>query len=178
METSLRHTPGFVAALLLNGQHGEIAIYSQWSADGPAPTALPSAWSVAASLVDSRARLLDARTFSVAFTAPGERTRFTEATPAHAHFGLFTMKPEEQEHLLELARSNAPSSIGTPGLVAINFHRSLDGGEVVNLGAWTDFDGFAELLSRPGFKEGAPYWEGVASFQNIFFDVAAVFTAP
>jgi heme-degrading monooxygenase HmoA len=177
-ENTLRRTPGFVAALVLNGQHGEVAVYSQWDADGKTPLAVLPKWSVAPALVGSRARLVDARTYKVDFSAPDESTQFTTATTAHAHFGVFTMEPDAQEHLLELARSNAPSSIGTPGLIAINFHRSLDGGQVVNLGAWTDFEGFAKLLARPGFMDGAPYWEGVAGFQNIFFDVAAVIAAP
>jgi hypothetical protein len=173
-EYTLQHTPGFVAAVVLNGQHGELAVYSQWKTQD---RAFDSAWSVAPALAGSRAKLVDARTFEVDFSAPGEFSQFSLATTPHAHFGLFTMAPEAQAQLLELARTHAPTSIGTPGLTAINFHRSLDGGEVINFGAWTDFEGFAALLSRPGFMDGAPYWDGVASFRNIFFDVSAVVTA-
>ena len=95
----------------------------------------------------------------------------------HAHFGIFMMDPTSQERLLQLARENAPTSIGTPGLNAISFHRSLDGAEVINLGVWTDFEGLAALLSRPAFQGGNEYWLGVAAFHNVWFDVAAVVTA-
>jgi hypothetical protein len=179
LEDHLRRVPGFVSALLLNGQHGELAVYSQWTAKEPWPTALPAEWSVTPALVDSQAELVDARTYVVDFTAPGESSQFSELTTGSAHFGVFTMEPEVQEQLLERARTHAPTSIGTPGLVAINFHRSLDGQRVINLGAWTDFKGFTKLLERPGFREGQDkYWDGLAGFRNVFFDVANIVTAP
>jgi len=175
--TSLRNRPGFVAAAVLNGQQGEVAVYSQWKVDGDAPKAFPSEWSVGEALSGSGVQRVDARTFVVDFTAPSPQLDVSKVTSPHAHFGVFIMDPSSQERLLELARESAPKSIGTPGLNGISFHRSLDGGEVINLGVWTDFGGLAELLSRPGFQGGDEYWLGVASFHNVWFDVAAVVTA-
>ena len=162
----------FVAGLVLRGHHGELVAYSQWHCEGSAPHVILPEWSVAAELPD--AEPVDARTYAVDFTAPGtSSTLSTEQTP-RAHFGVFSMEVQEQEHLLELARRHAPDSIGTTGLTSINFHRSLDGAQVVNLGTWTDFDGFSQLLSRSGFRDDDVYWEGVAEFRPHYFDVVAI----
>lgn len=174
LHTTLRATPGFVAGLLLDGHDGELVLYSQWRTAGPAPHRIPDAWSLAPAAEDLV--LVDARTYAVDFVAPGPVTEVSPAATPHAHFGVFTVSPASQRRLLELARTPAPASIGTPGLRAINFHRSLDGRRVINLGLSTGFDEFAALLSRPGFTGGAEYWTDVAGFRPHYFDVAAITT--
>ncbi|GAA3602840.1 hypothetical protein GCM10022223_18260 [Kineosporia mesophila] len=179
LEKSLRHTEGFVSATLLQGQGGEIALYSQWNTTDPAVTQVRPEWSLRTAFTDANdIQLVDARTFSVDFVAPGQQTLFSRTATPHAHFGVFTMPPHAQDELLEAARVSAPRSIGTPGLEAINFHRSLDGSEVINFGAWTTFAHFRELFQRPGFSADEKWYQGLASFRNYFFAVLAVIDQP
>ncbi len=77
--------------------------------------------------------------------------------------------------MLDLAWENAPKSLQvTPGLIAINFHRSVDRLQVINLGLWSTFDNFNVLTQQPGFREDSLYWDGTADFQPDFFDVVLV----
>ncbi|MFJ7217750.1 hypothetical protein [Amycolatopsis sp. NPDC098790] len=170
----LSRSEGFVAGLLLAGHRGELALYSQWRPSGEPSTVVPDAWSLAPALPELQR--VDSRAFAVDFTAPGPVTEVLRSRVARAHFGVFTMTPDRQEELLVLARRHAPDSLGTPGLAAVNFHRSLDGERVVNLGVWNDFGEFGDLLGRPGFTAGAEYWQGVSGFHPHFFDIAAVVT--
>jgi hypothetical protein len=175
LDSALRTVPGFVAGMVLAGHDGELVLYSQWAPAGAAPAAVPDEWSLAPVLGDGVTRV-DARTYAVELTAPDPVTRVSRAATPQAHFGVFTVTPADQGRMVELAREHAPGSMGTPGLTAINFHRSLDGRRVVNLGLWTGFGEFAALLARPGFTGGAEYWTGVAGFRPHYFDVAAVVT--
>lgn len=166
-----------VAAVLLRGRdHGGISSYSQWRqpADDSAPAAVVGAWSLAATL--PMFTMLDSRTYTVEFTdsahAPTQLSR--DQTP-FAHFGIFGVGHENQDRLLDLARENAPRSLQVaPGLIAINFHRSVDGLQVINLGLWNTFDNFNVLTQQPGFSDDSLYWGGVADFQPDFFDVVLV----
>ncbi|MFD4643939.1 putative quinol monooxygenase [Lentzea sp. NPDC058436] len=170
----LKSRDGFLAALLLAGLDGEFVVYSQWRAAGEPPAEVPAEWSVAGELAGFD--LVDRRTYTVDFSAPADLTRFSVRDTPLAHFGVFSVDADDQERMLELARKHAPDSIGTPGLLGINFHRSLDGGQVINLGAWNSFESFGDLLGRPGFQDEAVYWEGVAEFRPHFFAVVDVVT--
>ena len=175
LKDKLSAAAGFHAGLLLVGQRGELVLYSQWTREETAPIAMPEEWSLAPA-VPGLDRV-DARTYIVDFTAPLAVSEASLPETPHAHFGVFTVEPENQEAMLELARRHAPDSIGTPGLRAVNFHRSLDGRRVINLGLWGGFGEFEKLLDRPGFTQGGEYWTGVATFQPHFFDVVAVVDA-
>lgn len=169
--------PEFVAAVLLQGRaHGGITSYSQWKGPGAgsAPAEVPGAWSISSAL--PAFTMLDSRTYKVEFTdsATPPSLLSLEGTPM-AHFGIFGVTRENQDRLLDLARENAPRSLQvTGGLISINFHRSVDGLQVINLGTWTTFDHMYELLQQPGFREDSVYWGGVADFQPDFFDVVLV----
>lgn len=170
----LKSRDGFIAALLLAGLDGEFVVYSQWRAAGEPPEEVPAGWSLAGELDGFEP--VDRRTYTVDFSAPGDLTRLSAQDTPLAHFGVFAVAARDQERMLELARRHAPDSLGTPGLLAINFHRSLDGGQVINLGAWKTFEGFGDLLGRQGFQDEAVYWQGVAEFRPHFFAVVAVLT--
>ncbi|MGW6796423.1 antibiotic biosynthesis monooxygenase [Streptomyces chartreusis] len=174
LEQVLSKTRGFAGGLLLAGQKGEVVLYSQWETAGDPPTEVPPEWSIAPAVPELDR--IDGRTCVVNFSAPDAFSEVSLARTPKAHFGVFTVAPENQEKLLELARENAPNSMGTPGLLAVNFHRSLDGHRVLNLGLWSDFDGFGKLNDRPGFTPAAKYWEGVSGFRPHYFDVATVVT--
>jgi hypothetical protein len=171
--TEIAHEPGFVAGMLLSGQQGELVLYSQWE-DAERPARVRDAWSLAPAVPGLE--LVDARTFAVDFSAPDPVSHASLAGTPYAHFGVFTVTPDHQEEMLARARATAPNSLGTGGLVAINFHRSLDGERVLNLGLWSTFDDFGALHGREGFHAGAKYWTGVATFRPHFFEVATVVT--
>jgi quinol monooxygenase YgiN len=169
----------FVGAILLRSRdRGGVACYSQWQrpADGASPATPTASRSLAATLPTFQ--LVDSRTYTVEFTDRADSVALPvqvsiEQTP-YAHFGIFSVTREHQDRLLDLARENAPKSLTTPGVVAIDFHRSIDGLQVINLGVWTTFDDFNTLTQQPGFREDNLYWEGVADFSFDCFDVVAV----
>ncbi|MFH8470873.1 hypothetical protein [Streptomyces sp. NPDC017991] len=174
LEQELSKTDGFVGGVLLAGQKGDIVLYSQWETTANPPAEMLPEWSIAPA-VPELDRIVGG-TFTVDFSAPDPFSEVSLARTPKAHFGVFTVAPENQERLLELARESALKSMGTPGLLAVNFHRSLDGHRVLNFGLWSDFDGFGKLLDRPGFTDDGQYWNGVAGFRPHYFDVAAVVT--
>lgn len=204
-EAALRHIAetwkgdrAFVGAALLRGRAfagsapSGIACYAQWrrpAGGGGTPMDVtagdpPDAPGASQSLVQALPAfaMTDSRTYSVEFTAHAAAVDpptlvSAEQTPC-AHFGVFRVARDRQNRMIDRARAHAPDSLSTPGLRTINFHRSLDGLQVVNLGTWVDFDGFASLLQRPGFRDDNLYWQGVADFEPAFFDVVAVDVRP
>lgn len=171
-----KEDPEFVAAVLLRGrERGGVSAYSRWKQPaGRSPAAVPGAWSLGAAL--SGFAMADSRTYAVEFTDTGDPApELSLSGTPFAHFGIFGVVQENQDRLLDLARKNAPRSLQvTPGLTSINFHRSIDGLQVINLGTWNTFDHIDQLLQQPGFKEDSLYWSGVANFQPDFFDVVLV----
>lgn len=101
-------------------------------------------------------------------------TRVSMKQTPHAHFGIFSVTRENQDRMLDLAHEYGPKSFVTPGLLAINFHRSIDELQVINLGVWTSFNDFNFLTQQPGFRDDDLYWKGVADFPFDFFDIVAV----
>lgn len=109
-------------------------------------------------------KLVDSRTYTVdtdqaESVAPPTQVSMKQ-TP-YAYFGIFVTR-ENQDRMLDLPRENAPKSLTTPGLLTIDFHRSIDGLQVINLGVWTTFDDFNSFTQQPGFRDDNLYWEGVA----------------
>ena len=173
-----KEDPGFVAAVLLRGrQRGGITSRWQWRrpADGSAPATVPGAWSLETILPTFA--MLDSRTWTVEFTDSADpATQVSLDGTPFAHFGIFNVSRENQDRLLDLRRENAPRSLQhAPGLISINFHRSVDGlRRVINLGRWSTFDHIDQLLQQPGFRDDSLYWSGVAGFRPGFFDVVLV----
>lgn len=117
-----QRTPEFVSATLFRGrERGGVTCYAQWQpVDDAAPAEVPEAWSLGAAL-PTFARL-DSRTYTVDFSDSATLpTQVSLGGTPLAHFGIFSVAPENQDRLLELAQANAPKSLITPGLVSINF---------------------------------------------------------
>lgn len=179
IDAAWRHDEDFAGSLLLRSRdHNRLTVYSQWRRrPDSVPGEPPPAWSIAPHVhaVEPSTHVLDARTYRVEFTdgTHPPTTLSTSSTP-FVHFGIFSVAAGKQDALLVLAREYAPAALVTPGIVAVNFHRSLDGQQVVNLGPWTSFDAFATLFEISGFKDQSVYWEGVARFQPDYFDLVGV----
>ena len=177
IQENWQNEPNFVGvALLKSRDHGGLSSYSQWKRTGSAPRVPDKSQTLAAALPEFK--LLDSKCFSLEFSAEAPIVSppalISLAGSPKAHFGLFTTAVERQNEMVDRARANAPHSLDVPGLLAVNFHRSLDGERVVNLGLWTSFEAFSNLTKQKGFQNDDLYWEGVADFEYDFFDVVAV----
>ncbi|PRY21040.1 hypothetical protein [Pseudosporangium ferrugineum] len=167
-----RILPGFRGAVLLASRdHNRLAVYSRFDAGvGTAPTVLEPG-----DPLDVPARVLDRRAYDLVWRDGNENP--TVISPRHTpvvHFGLFTVLDDRADALLDRVAATAPAALATPGLRTVNFHRSHDGQRLINVGTWSGFDQFHLLLAQPGFKTGEKYWEGLATFENDYFDVVGV----
>ena len=177
-----RQEEAFIGAALLRGRnHPGISCYAQWRrlTDTFSPDAPPRAWSLAAAL--SEFPPVESRIFSTDFIEnlsdpTGTILSFAEAP--HLHYGLFSVKPENQNKVMDLGRGNSGKLLGMPGLASINWHRSMDGRMINNFGTWQHFDGLQAMSRQKGFKAGTDdvYWHGWADWDNELFDLAAVIT--
>lgn len=87
------------------------------------------------------------------------------------HFAEFSMKPENQPKMVELAKEHVKPAMEQPGLISATFHRSLDGTRVINYGQWENPEAIEELVKQPGFSKAAPYWEGIADNEYHLYKV-------
>ena len=177
-----RREEAFVGAALLRGRnHSGISCYAQWRrlTDTFSPDAPPPAWSLAAALATFA--MVESRIFSTDFienlSDPTGTILSFEGSP-HLHYGLFSVKPENQNKVMDLGRGNSGKLLGMPGLASINWHRSIDGRMINNFGTWQHFDGLQEMGRQKGFRLGTAdvYWHGWADWDNELFDLAAVIT--
>lgn len=89
-----------------------------------------------------------------------------------AHFAEFSMTPDKQPRMVELAKEHIKPAMKQTGLVSATFHRSLDGTRVINYGHWENKEAIEELQKQPGFNtKQAPYWEGVAENEFHLYEV-------
>lgn len=176
-----KQSPLFIAAALFRGrEHDGVSCYSQWrrSDDRFTPEAPKAAQSLAVALAPYD--LQESRTFSMDFAegvdADTPVIELSIAKSPHVHYGLFAVEPKNQNRVADLGRINSTQSIGAPGLLSINWHRSLDGHRIINLGLWENFSGLETLNKQDGFKPGEVYWDGYADWQGELFDVVAIVT--
>ncbi|WP_019508242.1 antibiotic biosynthesis monooxygenase [Pleurocapsa sp. PCC 7319] len=87
------------------------------------------------------------------------------------HFAEFSMQPENQPKMVELAKEHIKPAMEQPGLLSATFHRSLDGTRVINYGQWENQQAIEELVKKPGFSKAAPYWEGIADNEYHLYEV-------
>lgn len=167
-----RRSEGFCGAVVLASRdHNRISVYSRFVTG----VAVPPPVLDSADALGVAARSLDRRSYDLMWRDGNEDPAIVSLshTPV-VHFGLFTVLDNQSEALLDRVAAAAPASLVTPGLRAINFHRSHDGQRLVNFGTWSSFDEFHVLLDQPGFATGEKYWKGLATFQNDYFDVVDV----
>lgn len=178
-----RKDEAFIGAALLRGRHHPgISCCAQWKrlTGEISPDAPPPAWSLADTLSDFPT--VESRIFSTDFieNASGSpTTTISFETAPLLHYGLFSVKPENQNKVMDLGRGNSGNLLGMPGLSSINWHRSVDGKMINNLGTWQHLDGLPQMSEQKGFNvnTGDVYWRGWADWDNELFDLAAVMTA-
>jgi hypothetical protein len=166
-----RHQGFRGAAVLASRDHNRISVYSQFdSGSGTAPGVLESVRALGI-----QAGTLDRRPYDLMWRAGAETP--TVISLRHSpvlHFGLFTVLDDQSDALLDRVEASAPASLVTPGLRTVNFHRSHDRQRLINVGTWSSFEDFHVLLDQPGFAAGQKYWEGLATFENDYFDLIEV----
>ena len=90
------------------------------------------------------------------------------------HVAEFSMQPENQPKMVELAKEHVKSAMEQPGLISATFHRSLDGTRVINYGQWANKEAIEELKKQPGFSKDKPYWEGLADNEYHLYEVVHI----
>lgn len=88
-----------------------------------------------------------------------------------AHFAEFSMQPENQPKMVELAQEHIKPAMEQSGLLSATFHRSVDGTRLINYGHWENQEAIEELVKKPGFSKAAPYWEGIADNEYHLYEV-------
>lgn len=92
---------------------------------------------------------------------------------------VFTVKPEEQQHLVDVLAEAASTMKTIHGYISSNLHKSLDGTKVTNYVQWESVEDFEAMLENP---EAAPHMQEAARiaegyepdlYQVAFVDEAA-----
>lgn len=63
---------------------------------------------------------------------------------------VFTVKPEDQQSLVDVLAEAAPTMKRIHGYVSSNVHKSLDGTKVTNYVQWESVEDFEAMLENPG----------------------------
>jgi len=161
--TVVRTQPGFVSTNLHQSTDGvKIANYAQW-ADIKAFEAFRNDREVQQHV----SRLLELATPNshvYKIVASESKVGTPQINPGEyiAPFAEFSMSPENQPRMIELAKEHIKPAMQQPGLVSATFHRRLDGTRVINYGQWSDEEAIAELTKQPDFSKEKPYSSDVA----------------
>lgn len=169
---TVKTQPGFVSANLHKSTDGKkVANYAQWSSmenftafrnDGE---------------VQAKADKLfefdtpDSHVYEIVASESKVGTPEIKEGEYVVHFAEFSMQPENQPKMVELAKEHVKPAMEQPGLISATFHRSLDGTRVINYGQWENEEAIAELVKQPGFSKDKPYWDGIADNEYHLYEV-------
>jgi heme-degrading monooxygenase HmoA len=88
---------------------------------------------------------------------------------------VFTVKPEDQQSLVDVLAEAASTMKTIHGYVSSNLHKSLDGTKVVNYVQWESVEDFEAMLENP---EAAPHMQEAAriavKYEPDLYEVAFV----
>ena len=173
--TTVKNQPGFVSANLHKSIDGvKVANYAQWESLEDFEAFRNN------QEVQAKAEKLwsfdrpDSHVYEIVASESKVGTPTIETGKYFVHFAEFTMKPENQPKMVELASSHVKPAMEQPGLISATFHRSLDGTKVINYGHWENKEAIAELVKKPGFSKTSPYWEGIADNEYHLYEVVDV----
>jgi quinol monooxygenase YgiN len=67
---------------------------------------------------------------------------------------VFTVSPERQDELLQQLVKNTDDFISAcPGFISANFHKSIDGKNVINYGQWESMEALQGMLKTEGGQQ-------------------------
>ena len=172
---TVKTQPGFVSANLHKSTDGlKVANYAQWRTQKDFEAFRNN------QEVQAKAEKLftfddpDSHVYEIVASESKAGTPTIEVGKYYAHFAEFTMKPENQPKMVELAKEHVKPAMKQAGLVSATFHRSLDGEKVINYGHWENLEAITELVKKPGFSKTAPYWEGIAENEYHLYEIVDV----
>jgi len=91
---------------------------------------------------------------------------------------IFTVKPEDQQKLIDLLVRAAQETVQTqPGFISINIHRSLDRTQVVSYSQWESRQAFEDMLQHATVIPYVQQVLKIASIKPNLYEVAAVVTS-
>lgn len=164
--------PGFVSANLHQSTDGvKVANYAQWT-----DVEAFEAFRANQELQQQASKLFelatpDSHVYEIVTSESKVGTPKINPREYIAHFAEFSMSPENQPPMIELAKEHIKPAMQQPGLISATFHRSLDGTRVINYGQWSDEQAIAELTKQPGFGKDKPYWDGIAENEYHLYRV-------
>ncbi len=164
--------PGFVSANLHKSTDGvKVANYAQWSSIETFQAFRNN------EAVQAKATKLfefdtpDSHVYEIVASESKKDTPEIITGKDVVHFAEFSMPPENQPKMVELAKEHLAPAPEQPGLISATFHRSLDGTRVINYGQWENEAAIQELVKKPGFSQDKPYWEGIANNEYHLYEV-------
>ena len=172
---TVKTQPGFVSANLHKSIDGvKVANYAQW-----ASMAEFEAFRNNAEVQKKAEKLFtfdspDSHVYEIVASESKVGTPQIKEGEYVVHFAEFSMKPENQPKMVELAKEHVKPAMEQPGLISATFHRSLDGTRVINYGQWENEEAIEQLTKQPGFSKTAPYWEGIAENEYHLYQVVHV----
>ena len=75
----------------------------------------------------------------------------SEKTGLFTIINVFTVKPEQQQRLVDYFVQNMDIAKKQPGFVSSNIHKSLDGTRVANYAQWRSREDIESALKNPEF---------------------------
>ncbi len=88
---------------------------------------------------------------------------------------VFTVRPEDQQRLVDVLSQAASTMKRLPGYISSNIHKGLDGTRVVNYVQWRSPEDFEAMLENPA---AAPHMQEAADiaekYEPLFYEVSFV----
>ena len=172
---TVKTQPGFISANLHKSTDGvKVVNYAQWSSIEAFKT-----FSQNQEVQAKAAKLYefgkpDVHVYEIVASESKVGTPEIKEGEYIAHFAEFSMQPDNQPKMVELAKEHLSPAMEQSGLISATFHRSLDGTRVINYGQWSDENAIAELVKKPGFSKEKPYWDGIADNEYHLYKVVRV----
>jgi quinol monooxygenase YgiN len=76
-------------------------------------------------------------------------TDFSAEKPIITIINVFTVRPENQQHLIDALVKGTPMMLQQPGAISTTLHRSLDGTKVTNYAQWENRETYEAMLQDP-----------------------------
>lgn len=169
---TVKTQPGFVSANLHKSIDGvKVANYAQWSSRSAFEAFRDN------QEVQAKASKLfelgtpDSHVYEIVTSESKVGTPKIKQGEYIVHFAEFSMQPENQPKMVELAKEHVKPAMKQSGLISATFHRSLDGTRVINYGHWSNKEAIEELVKKPGFSKDKPYWDGIADNEYHLYEV-------
>ena len=102
-------------------------------------------------------------------------TTITTANDVVTLINVFTVKPQQQQRLVDVLVTATETVIGKqPGFISANIHKSLDGTRVANYAQWRSREDFEAMLANPEAAAHMREAATIATFDAHLYEVAFI----